>query len=60
MPRYYADLPEQTDYFVSVSVLKNNDEIKNNWGYLVFHYNIMTKKLVEADDNSVRIKYVLS
>ena len=58
--RYCANLLKQTDYFMLISALENDDEIKNNWGYLIFYHDIMTKKLVEADNNSIRIKYVLS
>ena len=30
MPRYYADLPEQTDHFVLTSASGNNNKMKND------------------------------
>ena len=30
MPRYYADLSEQTDYFVLTNISEDNDKIKND------------------------------
>ena len=59
MPRYYTDLLKQADHFASVSALEDNDEMKDNWGHLVFCHDIMTKELVGADNNSIRIKYAL-